>query len=839
MSRDFQRRQLTVHSHKTFATVGFLSAVLAVQMLAGTAMAGGSYEHTKRPTLAPLINEKLPNKIPDEYIVVFKPDTPPEVVQAAQKRVKQRDGTIKFIYTSAFIGFSAKLSQSALQALRAEPSVAFIESNQEGSPNFVQPPDPNSPPPTGLARTSKRLLPLPNPLIYTYSETGKGVHVYVIDTGIDDTHSELQDGMVSRVSGGINILNMSTAPSDIRDCAGHGTHMAGTIGGNNVGIAKGVTLHSVRATNCTSYNIAAYAAAVQWVMNNKIPPAVVNLSYSFVPPPPPNISALDLAVKSSVLAGITHVISAGDGNGADACIVASPASVNRNTPHPAIVVGEVDPNTDTRSLGSNIGTCLDLFAPGTQTLSAMPDNKNYPGCTQVSNTPGSRTQLCSGTSSAAAHVTGVVARILEAHKNDMSFTPIPTKVREAIQKADNVYDPMKAWAGVIAPPGAGSGPGVGSPNEMLHYGSRNNGIDDGDPHITTVNGIHYDFQDPGEFVALRDANGMEIQTRQTPVATAPWVSVNTAIAARVGKHRVTWQPGPKGLQLRVDGALTTIEVNGLDLGDGGRVMKSVDGDSLEIHFPDETALFVTSHWWESQSQSYLTVQVFNTPATEGIMGMVEPDSWLQPQFSDTWRVTDQTSLFDYAPSLSTKTFTLPSFPKENIPPVKPENEALAQRVCREITDAAIANQNMLADCLFDVAVTGDSIFAKSFRIDQRIQRGATNTTVSDDSDPTRVGEEVTFTATVTRHEPGKGIPTGRVTFLLDGKEVGKPVKLDSNGQAQWKTRRMMVGEHRVTARYVPDKDSVLLPSSSLDEHHTVEKRQILHGGAGLKKLYRK
>jgi hypothetical protein len=372
---------------------------------------------------------------------------------------------------------------------------------------------------------------------------------------------------------------------------------------------------------------------------------------------------------------------------------------------------------------------------------------------------------------------------------------------------------------------------------MLHYGSLNDGYNDGDPHITTVNGIHYDFQDGGEFVALRDANGMEIQTRQTPVATVPWVSVNTAVAARVGKHRVTWQPNisgkpdPSGLQLRVDGVLTTIEANGLDLGDGGRVMKSSAGDTLEVNFPDGTALFVTASWWANQSQWYLNVRVFHTPATEGIMGAVEPDSWLQQQFANTWRVTDQTSLFDYAPRLSTKTFTPSSFPKEKIRPVKPKNKALAQRVCRGIVD-----KNMLKDCLFDVATTGDPIFEKSLRIDQQIQRGATYTTVSDDRNLTRIGEEATFTATVARHEQGGAIPTGRVTFLLDGKEVGRPVKLDANGQAQWKMLRMMVSDHRVAARYIPDKNSVFQPSSSLDKKFTVEKGQIPHGGPGAEQL---
>ena len=782
MATDSQRQRFTFRTLKKFATTSFLSVVLAVQVLAGTAMAQPTRDPTNQPTLAPVLNEKLPNRIPDQYIVVFKPGTSREVVLAAQKRVKELGGTVGHTYTSALIGFSAKLSESALQALRAAPGVAHIEVDQAGSLNIIQiqPPNPPTLPPAGLDRTSERLLPLDN--LYTYDGSGVGVHVYVIDTGIRPGHTEFG----GRVSGGTNSMN---AAAGTDDCHGHGTHVAGTIGGATFGIAKQVALHPVRAGDCVNTYLAPVIAAVDWVTANRILPAVVNLSSGFGISP-----ALDTAVTNSVASGVTYVVAGGNNNG-DACNI-SPARVPT-----AITVGAVDPANDTRAGFSNFGTCLDLFAPGVDTLSA-------------GNASDTATATSSGTSMAAPHVAGVAARHLSSFPSKT-----PAQVWAQINLMANLFGVTASWPGI-------TNPGVGSPNKLLHWGAINDAYDDGDPHIKTVNGIHYDFQDAGEFVALRDANGMEIQTRQTPVATAPWASVNTAIAARVGKHRVTWQPNisgvpdPSGLQLRVDGVLTTIGANGLDLGSGGRVMKSV-GDGIEINFPDGTALFVTSNWWASQSQWYLNVRVFHTPATEGIMGVVEPNSWLLEEFADTWRVTDKTSLFDYAPCMSTKTFTLPNFPKEKILPMKPENLALAQRVC-----GAIADKNMQEDCVFDVATTGDPIFAKSARISQRIQRGATSTTVSDDRDPTRIGEKVTFTATVARHAPGSGIPTGRVKFILDGKEVGRLVKLDSNGQAQWKTFRIMVGDHRVAARYVPGKDSVFLPSSSLDENHTVEERQM-------------
>src|SRR6185312_14867694 len=339
---------------------------------------------------------------------------------------------------------------------------------------------------------------------------------------------------------------------------------------------------------------------------------------------------------------------------------------------------------------------------------------------------------------------------------------------------------------------------------------------EGDPHITTVDGIHYDFQSAGEFVALRDASGLQIQTRQTPVATAPpianaytglatCVSLNTAVAARVNKHRVTFQPNlngepdPSGLQLRIDGKLVTLPATGLDLGSGGRVAPSAGG-GIEIDFPDETVLIATPGWWPSQSKWHLNVDVFRASAVEGIMGARAAGSWLPTladgtslgpkpaaahqryvdlyeKFADAWRVTDKTSLFDYAPGTSTATFTLPTWPQETPPcviphtePVKPLSPAVAQKLCRAIVD-----KNRKADCVFDVAITGNRGFAKTYLLSQKILAGSTTTTVSDDNDPTRPQETVTFTATVARNmivARRGATPVGVVQFTLDGENAG-------------------------------------------------------------------
>ncbi len=390
---------------------------------------------------------------------------------------------------------------------------------------------------------------------------------------------------------------------------------------------------------------------------------------------------------------------------------------------------------------------------------------------------------------------------------------------------------------------------------------------EGDPHLTTVNGVHYDFQSAGEFVSLRDYDGLEIQTRQTAVPTASvvgpnphtglttCVSLNTAVAARVGTHQVTYQPNisgvpdPSGLQLRVDGALTPLGPNGIDLGGGSRIANGPAGTGIEVDFPDGTIMIVTPNWWPSQSEWYLNVDVFQTPALEGVLGAIGPNSWLPllpdgtslgpipaslhqryvdlyQKFGHAWRVTDNTSLFDYAPGTSTATFTLASWPPENPPcvipnnpPVKPLNPSIAKQVC-----GRIVGKDRNADCVFDVTVTGERGFAKLYLISQKIQAGSTTTTVTDDQDPTQVGEWVTFTAIVARNTgTGRGVPTGTAQFTLDGSKVGEPVKLDSKGRATWETPRLKVGQHRVAASYIASQGSVFLASSSLEKLHTVRR----------------
>jgi hypothetical protein len=385
---------------------------------------------------------------------------------------------------------------------------------------------------------------------------------------------------------------------------------------------------------------------------------------------------------------------------------------------------------------------------------------------------------------------------------------------------------------------------------------------EGDPHLVTVDGTPYDFQSAGEFVALRDSDGLEIQTRQTPVSTTSTlgpnghtglttcVSLNTAVAARVGTHRVSYQPNlngvpdPSGLQLRVDGVLTTLGASGLNLGSGGRVAKA--GDGIEIDFPNGTVLVVTPLFWSSYSVWYLNVNVYHTSAVLGVMGAITSGTWLPrlpdhsslgprpvalhdryvdlyQKFADAWRVTQATSLFDYAPGTSTATFTLSIWPMENqqcvipqTPPVRPLDPQRALALCR-----GVAGKQRQANCVFDVTVTGEPGFAKLYLNTERVQAGLTSIVVSADKDRSRNGEVVTFAASVMRAvSKGRGAPTGTVQFILDGERAGVPVRL-VNGRATWKTSTLKAGKHQVAARYTPIKTSVFLASSSPDTLHTV------------------
>lgn len=382
---------------------------------------------------------------------------------------------------------------------------------------------------------------------------------------------------------------------------------------------------------------------------------------------------------------------------------------------------------------------------------------------------------------------------------------------------------------------------------------------EGDPHIRTVDGVHYDFQAAGEFVALRSADGFEIQIRHRAIPTtsfpganshtglATCVSLNSAVAARVGQQIVTFQPrldgrpDPSGMELRINGVLTALTNAGVSLPQGGRVVRSAVG-GMEIEFPNGALLVATPGFWSSQGQWYLNVNVSGADAYEGIMGAITRGGWLPAlpdgsslgpkpaslaqrfddlyhRFGDAWRVTDASSLFDYAPGKSTADFTLLSWPTDVAPcelprqePVKPVERVVAERACRGLLD-----KNRLENCIFDVMITGEIGFARTYLLTEQLELWGTTTTLSIESRPGQDGKPMGFVAKVApRWRGAKGAPTGAVQFHLHDKPMGAPVRLDAAGRAVWAPRSFNWQQYRVSAQYLPAKDSSFLASTSAE-----------------------
>ncbi len=361
---------------------------------------------------APVLGTERASAIDGRYVVVLEGRASKAQGAAAADLARDHGATDVDRFTTAIEGFSATLSDRAVEALRNNPNVAFIEADQRVSIDATQ-----SPATWGLDRIDQRNLPLNN--TYTYTPTGQGVTAYVIDTGVLATHNEF----AGRVAAGY------TAISDGRgttDCHGHGTHVAGTVGGTTYGVAKQVTIRPVRVLDCTGNGATSgVIAGVDWVTSNHAAgaPAVANMSLGGGVS-----SALDTAVNNSIADGVTYAVAAGNEN-TNACN-GSPSRVAA-----ALTVGSTT-NTDARSSFSNYGSCLDLFAPGSNITSAW-----Y--------TSTSATNTISGTSMATPHVAGVAALYLQGNPGAS-----PATVNNAITST--------ATTGVV------TGAQTGSPNRLLY-----------------------------------------------------------------------------------------------------------------------------------------------------------------------------------------------------------------------------------------------------------------------------------------------------------------------------------------------------------------------------------
>src|SRR5438477_2977973 len=354
----------------------------------------------------------LPGLSTSRYIVVFT-DAATDPIGLAQSLVATYNGSLLHTYTAALKGFAATLPDVAVPLLQLEPLVAYVEPDQTIRADGTEAMDANGDP-WGLDRIDQQALPLSG--AYTYTSDGAGVNAYIIDTGIWTLHPDF-GGRADNVYDALTLDLVVIG----EDCNGHGTHVAGTVGGATFGVAKGVSLHGVRVLGCAGVGFTSdVIAGVDWVTANHQSLAVANMSLGGG-----SSTALNTAVTNLWNSGVFLAVAAGNDD-ADACN-ASPAGAS------GVFTVAASERTDAKASYSNWGTCVEAYAPGSAIKSTY-----LAGLTMT----------LSGTSMATPHVTGVAALYKAANGDQPSAT-------------------VSSWIINNATTGAITGNPSGTPNRLL------------------------------------------------------------------------------------------------------------------------------------------------------------------------------------------------------------------------------------------------------------------------------------------------------------------------------------------------------------------------------------